>query len=49
VAFLVPVEPSHRLADFAEYAHLVGAVEALRREARATRSTLQGRTIWMVN
>jgi trehalose synthase len=49
VAFQVEVETPNRLADFALYAHLVGAVEALRQEAKPALPKLRGRTIWMVN
>jgi trehalose synthase len=45
------VEPDvpNGLADFAQYAHLVNAVEALQREAEPVAPRLQGRTVWMVN
>ncbi len=49
MALRVEPEIPNGLADFAEYAHLVGAVEALRREAEATLPKLRGRTVWMVN
>jgi trehalose synthase len=49
VAFQVKVETPNRLADFAQYAHLVAAVEALRQEAQPVLPKLKGRTIWMVN
>lgn len=49
MAFQVRIEPSNRLADFAQYAHLVGAVEALRRDAEAARPAFADRTVWMVN
>jgi trehalose synthase len=49
VAFQVLVESANGLAEFTEYAHLVGAVEALQREAEAVLPRLRGRTIWMVN
>jgi trehalose synthase len=49
VTYRVEVESPNRLADFAEYAHLVAAVEALRRAAEPVVPKLRGRTIWMVN
>jgi trehalose synthase len=49
MAFRVEVEPASQLTDFAEYAHLVGAVEALREVARPVVPRLRGRTVWMVN
>jgi trehalose synthase len=49
VAIQVEVETPNRLVDFAQYAHLVGAVEALRQEAQPVLPKLKGRTIWMVN
>jgi trehalose synthase len=49
MAFLVDVEPTHRLADYAAVAHLVPAVRELEARAAAAADALRGRTIWMVN
>jgi trehalose synthase len=49
VAFQVDVQTPNRLTDFAQYAHLVAAVDALRQEAQPVLPKLKGRTIWMVN
>jgi len=49
VTFIVNVEAPNRLEDFAQYAHLVGAVESLRAVAQPVLPLLKDRTIWMVN
>jgi trehalose synthase len=49
MAFLVQVGPSSRLTEYAQHAHLAGAVQALEDESRPARARLAGRTVWMVN
>ncbi len=49
MAFQVEVRSPNRLADFAEFAHLVAAVQALQTEAQPLLPKLTDRTIWMVN
>lgn len=49
MAFQVEVQSPNRLADFAQVAHLVAAVQALRMEAQPLLPALGPRTVWMVN
>ena len=49
MAYRVEVEIPNRLSDYAQYAHLVGGVEALRAAAEPLIPRLRGRTVWMVN
>lgn len=45
----VEVPPGLTLSDYAEHAHLAGAVSELGREARTLVRPLEGRTVWMVS
>jgi trehalose synthase len=49
VAFQVDIVAPSRLEDYAQVAHLTGAVAALQEEAERVLPLLRGRTIWMVN
>ena len=49
MTFVVDADTGRRLSDYAEFAHLVAAVQGLQLEAQAVVPRLKGRTVWMVN